>query len=196
MVDVEGFGDRHRTRPHQRAVRDGLYVVMEAAFAAAGAAWKDCYREDRGDGMFVLVPVGVDRVAFIEALLPVLVTRLRVHNDAHVEAQRIRLRISLHSGEVVIDEHGVTSTALVHAHRLCDATPLKVALAASPGVLAAIASAEVYDDVIRHAAGAAPDSWRQVPVEVKETAATGWVHLPDHPYLAALDPGPSDTHTA
>ncbi|WP_233611929.1 hypothetical protein [Amycolatopsis sp. WAC 01376] len=189
VADVEGFGERWRTGPDQRAVRDGLYGVMEAAFAATGTAWKDCYREDRGDGLLVLVPRDVDKAAFIEAALPVLVTRLRVHNHTHPEAQRIRLRIALHAGEVGYDEHGVSSSSVTLTFRLCEAPPLKAALAASPGVLVAIASHWLFDDVVRHAPGAAPATWCPVWVEVKETATTGWVTRPDHPYQAAPDTG-------
>lgn len=188
VADVEGFGDRRRTGPHQRAVRDGLYEVMEAAFTAAGTAWAECYQEDRGDAVFALVPGEADKARFVEAALPALVTRLRVHNDTHPEAQRIRLRVALHAGEVGYDEHGVTSSSLTLTFRLCDAAPLKTALAASPGVLAVIASDWLFDDVIRHTPGAAPATWRPIPVEVKEVATTGWVTLPDHPYPP---PGPA-----
>ncbi|RSN60553.1 hypothetical protein DMH01_14705 [Amycolatopsis sp. WAC 04182] len=189
VADVEGFGDRRRTGPHQRAVRDGLYEVMEAAFAAAGTAWTECYREDRGDAVFALVPGEADKARFVEAALPALVTRLRVHNDTHPEARRIRLRVALHAGEVGYDTHGVMSSSLTLTFRLCDAAPLKTALASSPGMLAVIASDWLFDDVIRHTPGAAPATWRPIPVEVKEVATTGWVTLPDHPYPAR--PGPS-----
>ncbi|WP_409495973.1 ATP-binding protein [Amycolatopsis sp. cmx-11-12] len=191
VADVEGFGDRRRTGPHQRAVRDGLYEVMEAAFAAAGTVWTECYREDRGDAVFALVPGEADKARFVEAALPALVTRLRVHNDTHPEAQRIRLRVALHAGEVGYDEHGVTSSSLTLAFRLCDAAPLKTALASSPGMLAVIASDWLFDDVIRHTPGAAPATWRPVRVEVKEVATTGWVTLPDHPYPPGPAPGPN-----
>ncbi|WP_409497321.1 hypothetical protein [Amycolatopsis sp. cmx-11-12] len=178
---MERFGGR--TRPHQRAVRDGLYDVMKTAFAATGTALSDCYREDRGDGVLVLLPGEMDKAAFIEAVLPMLVTRLRVHNDKSAEAQQIRLRIALHAGDVDYDENGVMSSSLNLAFRLCDAPPLKDALAASPGVLVVIASDCLFDDVVQSAPGAAPATWRPVPVEVKETTETGWISLPDHPYL-------------
>lgn len=183
VADVEGFGDPRRTGPHQRAVRDGLYAMMTAAFAAAGLVWEDCYHEDRGDAVFVLVPAEADKAVFVEAALPALVTRLRVHNDTHPESQRIRLRVALHAGEVGYDTHGVTSASLTLAFRLNDAPPLKAALAASPGVLAVIASDWFFDDVVRHTPGAAPATWRPFVVTVKESDTTGWVTLPDHPYL-------------
>ncbi|WP_328608439.1 tetratricopeptide repeat protein [Amycolatopsis sp. NBC_00345] len=186
VVDVEGFGDRGRTNLHQRAVRDGLYQVVEKAFGTAGVHWDRCYHEDRGDALFILAPGSVDKAVFVETVPPLLVTALRVHNDTHPDAQRIRLRMALHAGEVHYDEHGVTSSSLTLAFRLNEAPPLKAALAASPGVLALITSNWFFEDVVRHTPGAAPATWRPVEVTVKETTTTGWITLPDHPY----PPGP------
>ncbi|MFC3454820.1 NB-ARC domain-containing protein [Amycolatopsis speibonae] len=183
VADVAGFGEPSRTGPDQRAVREGLYDVMKTAFAATETAWEDCHRGDRGDGILVLVPSGVDKAAFIQAVLPMLVTRLRVHNDTCAKEQQIHLRVALHAGEVGYDPHGFTSSSLTLAFRLCDAPPLKEALAMSPGVLAVIASESLFGEVVRHTPGAAPATWRQVPVKVKEIDTTGWVTLPDHPYV-------------
>jgi tetratricopeptide (TPR) repeat protein len=182
VADVEGFGDPRRTGPHLQAVRDGLDAVMRAAFAAAGLQWEDCYREMRGDAIVALVSAEADKAQFVEVVLPVLVTRLRVHNDTHPDAQRLRLRVALHAGEVGYDTHGISSAALIRTFRLCDAPPLKAALAGSPGVLAMIASDGLFDDVIRHTPAAAPATWRPVAVTVKEADTTGWITLPDHPY--------------
>ncbi|MGW3999043.1 ATP-binding protein [Amycolatopsis sp. NPDC004772] len=156
---------------------------MQATFAATEIRWEDSYREVSGDAVCALVPAEADKAAFLEAALPALVTRLRVHNDNHPEAQRIRLRMALHAGEVGYDAHGVTSTSLIMTFRLCDAPALKAALAASPGVLAVIASDRLFDDVVRHVPAAAPVTWHPVTVEVKEVNTRGWVTLPDHPYL-------------
>ncbi len=132
VVDVEGFGDRQRTHLHQVGVRDGLYWVMGEAFAAVGMSWIDWYREDRGDGMFVLAPASASKAVFVDTLPSALVKALRVHNDTHADAQRIRLRMALHAGEVHYDDHGVTSAALTLTFRLLDAEPIRAALAASP----------------------------------------------------------------
>ncbi|SDW34231.1 Tetratricopeptide (TPR) repeat [Amycolatopsis xylanica] len=182
VVDIEGFGDRRRTNTHQRGVRDGLYQVVEKAFTTAGLPWADCYREDRGDAIFILAPATAPKPLFVESLPPNLITALRVHNETHPDAQRIRLRLALHAGEVYYDAHGVTSASLTLAFRLIDAAPLKAALAASPGVLAVITSNWFFDDVVRHSPGAAPATYRQVSVAEKETTTTGWITLPDHPY--------------
>src|SRR6266851_4813418 len=177
VVDVEGFGDQRRTNPQQVAVRDGLYRVMQDAFGRAGIPWDDCRREDRGDGVFILVPAEVPKGLLTESLPSALVTALRAHNDAHLGPERIRLRMVLHAGEVHYDEHGVTAAAVNLAFRLLEASALKAALASSPGVLAVIASSWFFEEVVRHSGAAS--GYRPIEVAVKETTTTGWICLPD-----------------
>ena len=129
VVDVEGFGDQRRTNQHQMAVRDGLYRALQDAFGSAGIPWDDCGHEDRGDGVFVLVPAEVPKALLAESLPPALVTALNTHNDRHPTLEQIRLRMALHAGEVHYDQHGVTAVAVNLAFRLLDASPLK----AGPG---------------------------------------------------------------
>lgn len=83
VVDVEGFGDRRRTNRNQVAVRKGLYRVMRDAFHHAGIPWADDGHEDRGDGVFVLVPAEVPKSLFVESLPSALVMELRAHNETH-----------------------------------------------------------------------------------------------------------------
>ena len=179
VVDVEGFGDQRRTNAHQVAVRDGLYRVMREAFDRAGIPWDDCDREDRGDGVFVLVPAEVPKGLLAESLPPALVTALRTHNGLHPGPERIRLRMALHAGEVRYDEHGVTAASVNLAFRLLEAGVLKAALVKSPGVLAVIASSWFFEEVVRHSGAVAAAAYRPVEVAVKETTAVGWICLPD-----------------
>jgi hypothetical protein len=182
VVDVAGFSSRRRTRVHQVAIRDGLYEALEQAFGEAGIGWDGCYHEDRGDGVLILAPAQVPKASFAGPLPGRLAAALNEHNAAHGDHGQIRLRVALHAGEVSHDQHGVTGDAINLAFRLIDAPPLKDALAASPGVLALIASPWFYEEVIRHQPSAQPATWRAHPVVVKETATTGWIALPDHPY--------------
>ncbi|MEU4444683.1 tetratricopeptide repeat protein [Actinosynnema sp. NPDC050801] len=182
VVDVEGFGGRQRTLPRQLQTRAVLYRAVERALTAAGVRWADCYHEDRGDGVFVLVPPEVPKGPLVEVAPGALAAVLREHNDSGPPEQRVRLRVAVHAGEVAFDGHGVTSTAVTTAFRLVDAAPLKRALADSPGALALVVSRWVFDEVVRHSAVLDPTTFRPVPVAVKETRDTAWVALPDHPY--------------
>ena len=185
-VDVEGFGDRRRTNRNQVAVRDGLYGAMGEAFGQAGISWVDCDHEDRGDGIFILVSPEVPKSVFAETLPSALVAALCLHNGAHPDPERIRVRMVLHAGEVTFDQHGATAASVNLAFRLLECDPVKEALAASPGVLAVIASSWFFEEVVRHST-ADPAEYYAVPVAVKETTTTGWICLPDHP--GRLRPG-------
>jgi hypothetical protein len=178
VVDVEGFGDRRRTNAHQVAVRDGLYRVMREAFGRAGISWGDCGREDRGDGVLVLVPAEVPKGLLAESLPSALAAGLRAHNGGRPGPEQIRLRVALHAGEVRYDEHGVTGASVNLTFRLLEAAVLKAALAGSPGVLAVIVSSWFFEEVVRH--GNAAAWYGPVEVAVKETRTTGWICLPDH----------------
>ncbi|MFC6094862.1 NB-ARC domain-containing protein [Saccharothrix lopnurensis] len=184
VVDVEGFGDRRRTLPHRVGTRAGLYRTVVEALRAAEVPWEVCYHEDRGDSVFVLVPPEYAKAPLVEVLPGALVEALRAHNGTSPSAQRVRLRVAVHAGEVVFDDHGVTSTAVTTAFRLLDAPPVRRALAGSPGLVALVVSRWVFDEVVRHCAVLDPATFRPVPVEVKEIRDTAWIALPDHPYPA------------
>ncbi|KAA2254062.1 hypothetical protein F0L68_31110 [Solihabitans fulvus] len=181
-VDVEGFGDRNRTTPHQVAVRQGLYRALDRAFRDAGMSLAECRHEDRGDGVFVLAPAQTPKGPFVESLPHALAEELRRHNATHRREERIRLRLALHAGEVAIDEHGATAGAINLTFRLLEARAVKTALAESPGVLAVITSEWFFDEVVRNSPVADPATFRPVEVTVKETSTVGWICRPDRPY--------------
>ena len=194
-VDVEGFADRRRTSRDQVAVRHGLYQAMREAFTRAEIPWADRDHEDRGDGIFILIGSEVPKSLFVESLPPALVEALRVHNSAHPDLERIRLRMAVHAGEVTYDEHGATAASINLTFRLLESSPVKKALAGSSGVLAVITSSWFYEEVVRHSAVAA--AYYSVRVTLKETTTTGWVCLPDQvDQVARMPPSPRSAPTA
>jgi class 3 adenylate cyclase len=186
-VDVEGFADRRRTDRDQVVVRGGVYRVLQRAFAASGLLWRDCYREDRGDGVLVLVPPEVPKALLVTVVPGQLAAALAEHNWGHRREARIRLRMAVHAGEIRYDQHGVAGTAINLAARLVDADAARRALGGSRGVLAVIASRWFFEEVIRHDPAAGPATYRQVQVSVKETRERAWISLPDDPYPPEAD---------
>lgn len=178
VVDVEGFGDRRRTNVDQVTVRAGLYRALQRAFRTAGIPWTACEHEDRGDGALILAPAEMTKGPFVEDLPRALVDALHAHNRTHRAEEQVRLRMALHAGEINYDDHGVTAAAINLAFRLLAAEPLRTELARSSGVLAVITSSWFFDEVVRHSRICDADAYRSISVVVKETAATGWVHLP------------------
>ena len=190
VLDVEGFGDPRRTDRHQLAVREGLYRSVGEAFQQAELPWTPDTHEDRGDGILIPLPPEVPKSLLVELLPSALVAALSAHNHAHPDEERIRLRMSLHAGEVLYDEHGLTGEAVNWAFRLIDARLLKVALASSTGVLAIIASSWFFNQVIRHAAADVRPTYRRVVVRAKDASGRGWICLPDatKPAVAGTSP--------
>ncbi|MEV0681236.1 substrate-binding domain-containing protein [Actinosynnema sp. NPDC050436] len=182
-MDVSGFGALDLSQ--QQAVRHGLYGALEAAFAECGVPWTDdwdgTYHEDRGDGLFVLVPAGVPNSRVVSALPHALVGQLRRYNAMFRPQTGIRLRAAITAGEVLNDGNGVMGDGLVLAFRLLDCAPLREELKRRPGELALIVSDRFYRDVVREDAGCDPDSFRRVAVDVKEVRGTAWIGRPDHP---------------
>ncbi|MGH3761738.1 ATP-binding protein [Actinophytocola sp.] len=195
VFDVAGFGDRRRTNEHQVTVREGMYSALWRALGEIGIS--DCYQEDRGDGVLLLAPADVPKAMFVDSFPQRLVAAIHHHNDGRAPEEQIKLRMALHAGEIRHDAHGVTGAALTLAFRLLDAPALKTALAESLGVLAVIASAWFFDEVVRHNVASRPATYRPVWVEVKETSASAWICLPDRPITAdgtlAERPTPSPT---
>ncbi|MEU4443374.1 hypothetical protein AB0K14_14035 [Actinosynnema sp. NPDC050801] len=190
VVDVEGFGAACRSNRHQVAVRAAMYRALRRAFEQAGIPWQRCDREDRGDGVFLLVPPDVPKAHFVEVLPERLAPTLRAHNIARPAAERIRMRMALHAGEVHYDAHGATSASINLAFRLLDSTALKTTLRRSPGALALIVSSWFFEEVVRHST-ADVSGFRPVRVVHKETSTTGWVSQPDAMPGTSTSPRPA-----
>jgi tetratricopeptide (TPR) repeat protein len=179
VVDVERFGDPARTNLNQLAVREALYRALPQAFAKSGIAWDSCMSEDRGDGALILIPPEVPKTHLVSGLPAMLATAVTRYNAGCSAPEQMRLRMALHAGEVYHDAHGVAGAAVNHAFRLAEAPAVRSALATSSGALALIVSDWFFSEVVRHDPAAEPGSYRQVQVIVKETAAVGWIRIPD-----------------
>jgi len=179
VFDLEKFGAGNRTQQNRMAIRRGMHSVVKTAFERAGIPWQASYRRDTGDGILIAVPAaGANKGAFVGELLTALTELLDEHNNTHPE-EAVRLRLALHVGEIAFDSLGPDGPGFVHATRLIDAEPLKTALAQSVKPLAVITSAYVHDEVVKQHDEHAPDAYRRVTVQVKETKSFGWIRIPD-----------------
>jgi tetratricopeptide (TPR) repeat protein len=177
-VDVESFGDPARTNADQVAVRDLVYRALANAFAGAGVVWDECDREDRGDGVLVVIPPTVPKAVLPDAVSRCLAAELLAHNDANGDAgRRIRLRMAIHAGEIHYDDHGVAGRSVNHTFRLLEAAELKSVLARSSSVLALIVSDWFFDEVVWQSDPAGRVAYEAVRVVAKETDAGAWVRL-------------------
>ncbi|AUI64195.1 hypothetical protein B1H26_42035 [Amycolatopsis sp. BJA-103] len=180
LVDIESYADPLRTGQDQLEIRRVLHRTLHSAFSAAGIPWDTCYREDRGDGLLVVAPPGVAKVAFVDRLPQALADALAKHNDQHPPARQVRLRVAVHAGGVQSDAYGITSAAVTLGFRLLEASQLKAALGDSPGSLGLIVSDWFFEEVVLLSTAVDSTAYRMITMAVKETEVRAWICLPGH----------------
>jgi CRP-like cAMP-binding protein/tetratricopeptide (TPR) repeat protein len=178
LTDVAGFGNPRRNDSDREAVRKALYEIVRSSLEAAGVPWPDCYHEDRGDGMIIVVPPTFSTLRVVDPLIPELAVRLRQYNRRASEVVLIQLRAALHVGPVGKDAEGLTGQAVIGTARILDAPVVRDALADSRADLVFAVSDYVYDHVVRHGAGQVDaGAFEHVECQVKETRVSAWIHL-------------------
>jgi tetratricopeptide (TPR) repeat protein len=158
------------------AVRDGLYSVVKDSFTTAGISWSSAYKEDRGDGVMIVVEPAVAKGLFVEALPQALVAALQDHNVSHRAEEQIRLRMALHAGEIHYDTHGVVGRAVNLAFRLGDSQTFRDVMTATDEPLAVITSEWFFDEVVWHSSVAA--DYHQLRISAKEVDTAAWLCFP------------------
>ncbi|WP_367131070.1 hypothetical protein [Saccharothrix sp. HUAS TT1] len=176
VVDVVAFSGRPRLP--QEEIRRGLYAALASAFDDSGLDWSAVHHEDRGDGVFVLVPADAPKSRVVGGLPHALLGELRRYNASRNEDARLRLRMAVTAGEVQHDEHGVVGDEVTLAFRLLDSDPVRTALQRSTALIALIVSDRIHDEVVRPDPAMEPDSFRRVDVHVKEVRGHAWLHVP------------------
>ena len=178
LADIAAFGRPTRNDKDRQRLRASMYAILEGAFESSGISWQTCYREDRGDGVLVIVPPRIPTSLLIAPLPNDLATALAAHNEQATGAVRMQLRVSLNVGPVVSDHEGVCGESIILAARILEAPVLKRQLASGAADLGLIVSGYVYDTVVKHAPGhVVPAQYRQVRVRVKESRLDAWVCL-------------------
>jgi class 3 adenylate cyclase len=193
FADIAAFSHQIRLDPDRLTIRRVMYTLIREAFESAGVSWQSCHREDRGDGVLVIVPPSTPTGRLVDPLVAHLATSLAEYNRSADAATRIQLRVALHVGPVMSDPYGVSGESIIQAARLLDAPVLKRDLAASGRDLGLIVSPFVHDFVVKHLpAGRLPGDFHQVRPRVKESELTGWVCLARPPgRLIERVPGPT-----
>jgi class 3 adenylate cyclase len=178
LADIAAFGRHSRNDKDRQLLRASMYATLQHAFESSGVPWHSCYREDRGDGVLVIVPPSTPTRLLIDPLSDDIAMALAIHNDQATEALRMQLRVALHVGPVVSDPEGVSGESIILAARILEAPVLKRQLASEAADLGLIVSAYVYDTVVKHGPGRIdPARYRQVRVQLKESRLNAWICL-------------------
>jgi hypothetical protein len=188
-VDITAFNDHTRGEAVQRFLRAAMYDLLTNAFGRSRLTWVACHHEDRGDGVLVIAPPAVPPAALIDPLVDHLRAGLRLHNKLCSDLAKIRLRMSVHAGQVYFDDNGVCGVAVTHLFRMLDAAAFKRVFAMSGADFALVTSDALYGEVLSQGPGLIdPDMYAPINIRCKETRGRVWLFLPPvrNPFLSSL----------
>jgi len=178
-ADIENYSGR---RPlGQLELRHLLSAALDEAAGQSAAGRSQWIRQDQGDGELALVPATVSKPRLVAELIRELKIALDRRNEARKPADRLRLRVAMHYGDVHVDGTGFAGDAPVVASRLLDSEQLRKALDAVPNAnLVIILSAPMFAAVNGYR-DITEDKFTPVRVRVpsKRFIQDAWVSVPD-----------------
>jgi hypothetical protein len=188
-VDIRGFTSPERDDDIRRYLHRRLYEILASAFREAEVVWEDCWHEDRGDGVLVVVPPGIAPRILLHPLIERLRNEIRLHNHANLPAASLQLRVAIHIGPVDYDGEGYVGTDVNQLFRMLDSRPLKQQLASVPAELGLIVSENFYNSVVRrYPALTGPSVFSPIRFQAKRTRAKAWIYVPGLAQLITAHP--------
>jgi hypothetical protein len=185
-LDIERWSSRNTIE--QGNLQDDLWMLVDDALVVAGIEPSLLRRQHRGDGLLLSCPADLDKRLLTQPLVHALDERVRRHLFEAPAGRRMRLRVALHSGDIVDSGPDWQGPAVVEVCRLLDADELRRTLAeARTSVLAVVLSAHWYDEVVK--AGRVPaQGYRQVLVKGKDGDRRAWIRVPGLNEPPGLEP--------
>jgi len=178
-VDIAGFNRPERDDVIRRYLHEQLHTMVRMACDDSGVPSASCCYEDRGDGIFAVIPPTISVKGLIDPFPEKLRGLIRRHNHICCDAARIQLRAAVHIGPVDHDGYGFIGTDVNHLFRILEARPLKRQLTDSGAELTMAVSDYVYQNLIRRYPSLAyPDAFRAFRFQTKETRGKAWTYLP------------------
>ncbi|MFJ8690346.1 hypothetical protein [Micromonospora wenchangensis] len=181
-VDMERYSRRSNLQQYE--AQQNFHTLLHAAAAGVGLDRVTWTTQQAGDGELAILPRDVPESRVVGRFVPELNRRLRTFNSDRTPPAQIRLRVAVHQGLVHLDgANGFPGHAVVHVCRLCDARPVRQALAAFPDAgVALVVSTEMYRDVVCQYPGEMrPERFRRIEVEhpEKEFREPAWLYVVD-----------------
>ena len=130
VLDIVEFAHPQRTDPARLRLREQLYELIHLTLTAAGVDPGQVPRVDLGDGVIILLDPQLAAARVVEAVTGQLRPSLAALNRRAPGRERLRLRVALHRGEVLIDPTG--SSAGRWSRRPGCRTPPRCASSSTP----------------------------------------------------------------
>lgn len=187
VTDIEGFDGEHRDDATRARLRILLRHLLVSALGGTGIRDAEYTMRTTGDGWLVAVDPAVGKPRILGPVVDRLATGLRRQNRHPDPARRLRVRMVLHAGDMLIAADGeLVGAELNFAFRLLDAQQLRALLRHASGPLVVCVSDALYRQVVaqRHE-GLDPAAFEAVRLVRKKTRGLGWVRAPGEPGLVA-----------
>lgn len=189
-ADMERYSGRGNLQQFE-AQRE-FKKILDSAAAAVRLDRPTWTTQPTGDGELAILPAGTPEPVVLARLVPEIDRLLREYNRSRLPVAKMRLRVSVHQGQVHLDgANGFPGNAVIETCRLLDVRPLKRALKAFPAAaVALIVSDALYRDVVEeHYEGLRPERFTRVEVSIpdKDFRAVAWICVIDEDVHAAGD---------
>jgi class 3 adenylate cyclase len=186
VADLEGSGTlRDAEKP---LVRRDLYGLLRAGLHLNDVDWDICRTEDRGDGVYVLIPGAVPKCRLGSGLVAELD---RLLGERRVGDARMRVRLALHCGEVTFDEHGSSGADVDTTFAMVDHQRVRDVLAAAPNSRMVVVTS---DPIFRAAfCGGDPTWMRRQELRTKRDMLRAWIGVPGLRHPPVLDETPEES---
>ncbi|WP_433475989.1 hypothetical protein ACQPZP_02505 [Spirillospora sp. CA-142024] len=180
-VDVQGYS--RRTPGLQVAAQLDLLDAMERAAEAAGLDRDSWSQQVTGDGVLAVLPDDADIVLVVGRFAPALEDALAALAETAAPERRVRVRLALHHGAMIIGWPAVLGPAghaPVVVSRLVDARPVRRYLDVHPERnVALIVSDQIFRDVVDSGLCALPPAhFSQVRTVIKGIRYAGYLYEP------------------
>jgi hypothetical protein len=157
--------------------------AMEWAAGVAGLDRGVWVEQQGGDGELAVLPEDTDLAQVVGGFAPALQSALEGLNATLVSSPRLRVRLALHYGSLILGDaatFGAAGPAPVVVSRLLDARPLRLHLEARPELdVALIVSDVLYRDVVCSGFCAlSPEEFRPVRFKKKGVVFDGSIYDP------------------
>jgi hypothetical protein len=181
-VDIvsSSSGERHRQHNLDQHLAEAIDHIFEF-LAGSPYAPHTGFRRIDGDSVTMALPAAIPR-AWIAAdlVLRELTIALGDLNRSVVDGDRLRLRVAIDHGELVVGPRPhLAGDAVARAARLLDGEPLRLAMRQRPEApLGLIVSDRFFHEVIvNRERDLDPDEFTRVTVSVKDFEEAGWIRL-------------------
>lgn len=173
VADIEASSSL--SNDQKTRVRGDLYALLRNAVHASDISWDTCHREDRGDGVYLLVPGTVAKWKLAAPFLKEIDNYL---SERKVGDVPMRLRLALNSGEVTLDEQGSSGADVDRTFALVDNQRVRDALAAArTGRMAVVVSDGFYQSVFCGHSDVDPTRFRSYRMKTKGGRVRAWVSV-------------------